>query len=221
MDRERIRRAVRGADPARRQARRSLWPPADVRRRAGDLHPGVGRLRPVGERRPAGRGPRDPGDRRRADEPAFALDSCRNVPAQAAAGRDRRVGRDLRPRSRDRTAARWGSRRERQLVSGVLDQRTDRPGGCRGHAVGGARVLRRHDPLARSPGHDPGHRLAVLRRLGFDQERQPRLRLGVRDRLPGRRARCWRSRSWSGSGTPRIRCCRSSSSRAGRSRCPT
>ena len=83
-----------------------------------------------------------------------------------------------------------------------------------------ARVARRDDRSLDLPRHRPLSRPAVLRRLGSDQERRPRLRLGVRDRLLV--AGLVLALAFvAGSGMPRIRCCRSSSSSRARSRCPT
>ena len=88
VDDQRLRPVVRGADPARRQARRPLRPEeasSCVGLAIFTLSSAACAL--ADHRHAADRGPRRAGRRRRAAEPAVALDHRRRVPAQAAADR--------------------------------------------------------------------------------------------------------------------------------------
>ena len=86
------------------------------------------------------------GRRRRAYQPALALDHRGRIPAQPGADRNRHLGRHLGPRARRRAAARRLPRRARRLVGRLLDQRADRRAGRGRDALGGAES---RDPNAR------------------------------------------------------------------------
>ena len=193
MGRRRLRADLRRVHAHRRQARRPLRAAADVRRRPGDLHPLVARLRPRGQRDRADRGARRPGPRRCADEPGDAVDHHRHLPAAAAWDRDRHLGRRLGARARDRPARRRPDHPAHQLELDLLHQRADR----RDRNRRGVRVHRRvarHLGRAAARRRRPRHLGPRPVRAHLRADRGEQLRLDVaadpgRVRGGGRRAR--------------------------------
>ena len=127
VDRHRLRADVRVADADRRQARRRLRTPADLRHRDRRLHARVARVRPRELVRDADRRSRPPGRRRRADEPGDALDHRGDVPAARSGARRSGSGPGrLGARARDRPARRRSLTEHLELELDLLRQRPDR-----------------------------------------------------------------------------------------------
>ena len=145
VDGQRLQPQLRRAAGAGRGARRPARPGPDVRRRAGPLRAGLGRLRARRQRGAlvahAGRaGSR----RRRGDDPGPGAAHL-GVPGGAARRGARAVQRGDRNRGRERTAGRRRGRRRARLAVDLLAQRAGRPGG---RAAGRCGMV----PEARVPG---------------------------------------------------------------------
>ena len=137
------------------QARRPARPPADLPRRARDLH----RWRPrcARSRRRAGRAdrvPRAPGGRRRARRARLAGAGARGVPGRAPRARRRAVQRDRRARRRHRPVARRPARLGVGLAARLPRQRARRasPPTLLARAPPGREPRARPPPRARPAG---------------------------------------------------------------------
>ncbi len=123
MGRERLRADVRGADADRRQARRPLRSPAHLPLGPRPLHARLAALRPRRELGRAHRLASAAGCRRRDDDAGHPRDHHACVPAPPARARDRRLGRRLRARARDRPGHRGAAGPARGLELDLLRQR--------------------------------------------------------------------------------------------------
>ena len=161
----------------------------------------------------ADRRPRRPGPRRRADEPGDPVDHRRDVPGAAARHGDRRLGRRLGARARDRPARRRRDRRAAQLELDLLHQRPDRRARDRRRVPADRRVARH---LARAaarlprPRHLDGRPLRA--HLRPDRGELVRLDVDADPRSPSGSRSSRSSRSCSSSTTSGCRCSSSASS---------
>ena len=114
------------ADPARRLARRSVRPAADLRRRRPLVHRRLAALCDRPERRRADRRPPASGRRRRPADARQPGDDRVELPARRPRPRDRRLVRPRRRRDRPRAAARRLARRGGLVAGDLPDQRPDR-----------------------------------------------------------------------------------------------
>ena len=142
------------------------------------------------------------------------------VPGGDAPGRDRHLGRRLRPRCRPRPGRRRRRRRGRQLAGDLLAERAGRARRGAAAVVRGPRVLR--PPAAARPARHPdARRRGLPRHLGHRARQRRRLDLG-RCAGPAGRGRA------AGPGVRRCtpgaaptRCCRCGCSAPAGSRSPT
>ena len=122
--------------------------------------------------------PRRPGHRRRPDESRDPVDHRRDVPGAPARHRDRRLGRRLRPRARDRPPRRRDDRRAAQLELDLLHQRPDRHARDR-RGVSADRRVARHLAGAAARLPRPRHLDIGLFALTLRPDRGEHVRLDV------------------------------------------
>ncbi len=179
VDGERLHPDLCRTPPAGRRPRRPLRPAARVHDRPGHLHARIRGCGPGAHQHDAHPRKGRAGSRWGVRDAAQPDDPLRGHLHRTPATRLRPLGRDLRPRHRDRPRRRRGHHPGHLVALDLLDQRADRNRG-RGPFHAPSPREPRARPLARSPRRRPRCGRSHRDRLGGDPRQRARL-----DRSPG------------------------------------